>query len=384
MRKLLSAILFFTGLVTYGQEQDLAFLYSSKFYNDSIYHTSSKSLITSSYINNQFAGFNLATILRNRQPVKKVMGYTSRNNPVDMYYFPGTSSKKALVIGGVHGSELSAIEVAEELARQLSTDNKPYYSVIIIPALFPDNAALAKKADKDRIIKNIGRYTSEQNADPNRQMPPLGKAFVLDEQLDAHGRPIEKENALLLQLIQSFAPDRIVNIHAIKDKARAGIFADPRTDCEGRALGFTSDSTLAVLMAGYIEKRGGSSPGNNLKEGPTALYYLDPRNAAEGEFQPRNLLGSNHSSKAHGVSLGGWASTAVCSDEYSRPAMRILTMEFPGYQRSSEYAGVSERKWYHQQVNLYASAIYHYFLQAFCIEQETVVLDDDSLVKVNP
>ena len=64
--------------------------------------------------------------------------------------------------------------------------------------------------------------------------------------LDAHGRLIEKENALLLQLIQSFAPERIVNIHAIKDSTKAGIFADPRTDCDGRALGFASDSTLAV------------------------------------------------------------------------------------------------------------------------------------------
>ena len=372
MRKLLIAIVMSAGLSAVAQDQDLAFLYVSKFYNDSVYHPASNAVSApSAILKNDFAGFNLARLLDEKKAGKQILGYSKKNNAIEAYYFPGVSHRRALVIGGVHGSELSSVDVARRLVAQLTKGATPYYPVIIIPSLFPDNAATAEACKQDRIVQNAGRYTDAEAIDPNRQLPPLGKPFYLTEGKDAYNRTIEKENSLLLQLVQAYAPDRIVNLHAIKDYSKAGIYADPRTDCKGAALGYASDSSLAITMAKYIEAKGGNVAGNRLKSVPTALYYLDPKPAAVGDKQERNLIGTNLRGKINGVSLGGWASTAVCDEtnNYSRPAMRIVTIEFPGYKTFSEYKFADDRKWYNDLVTLYASSIQNYFLQAFFVEE---------------
>ena len=371
MKKLLTALTMLTSLIAFTQEHDWTFSPASKFYNDSIYHPAVKP-VSSSVINYEFAGFNLLDVISFGKPAKKILGYSEKGKPIDVFYFPGTSTKKALVIGGVHGSELSSLEVTKRLINKLTAGEKPYYSVIIIPVLFPDNVATAEKSRvKNRVINNTGRYTNGLAIDPNRQLPALGKPFLVDDGTDAYGRAVEKENALLLQLVQAFAPDRIVSVHAIKDQSKAGIYADPRTDCEGRAVGYSSDSTLAVLMAKYIDDNKGNAFGNNIKTIPTALYYLDPKPVAAGQRQPRNLKGVALKGKIDGVSLGGWASTAVCDEKnnYQRNAMRILTIEFPGYKRPVEYKVRDDKEWYEKQVELYSTAITSYFLQAYCVEE---------------
>jgi hypothetical protein len=245
---------------------------------------------------------------------------------------------------------------------------KPYYNVIIIPSLFPDNAALAAQY-KNEIgsLSNIGRYSDAFHADPNRQMPPFGKAFNEEEPVDFAGRGIEMENQLLLQVIQVFHPSRIANLHAIRDKSRAGIYADPRTDCNGIAQGFEKDSTLAVNIAQYIGSHKGYVPGNQLATAPTALYYCDPHIAPAGAKQPRNIHGSQLAgNRGYGVSLGGWASTAVCDDDtmLSRPAMILLTVEFPGNKRPEDYDAVNEKETCTQNVMQYAKALQQVFLTA--------------------
>jgi hypothetical protein len=380
MRKFLTAIGMFLLFTAAAQERDMAFLYTSRLYNDSNYHTTSTANTSTSLLKNDFADFNLVKLVAANKPAKKTLGYTRKKKPVEVYYFPGTSTKKAVVIGGVHGSELSAVEVARQLINQLAIGEKPYYSVMIIPTLFPDNAAKAEACKTDRVMKNEGRYTHEEAIDPNRQLPPLGAPFNWQNPVDAFGREMEIENQLLLQLIQAFGPNRIVNLHAIRDYGKAGIYADPRTDCEGRALGFATDSTLAVLMANYVHEKGGNVAGNKITSTPTALYYLDPKPAAAGEMQQRNLTGTNRKGKISGVSLGSWAATAVCDEanNYQRAAMRILTVEFPGYKKPSEYQFREDKKWYTDLVKVYASSIYHYFLQEFCVEQ--INAEEKSLV----
>lgn len=376
MRTYLIALFFLLTTAAVAQE-DFAFA-PNRFYSDAIVPVLSSA---ASFVRAEFAGFNLLSLIAEGKATKKLLGYSKKGKPIAVYYFPGISSRKALVIGGVHGSELSAVEVAKEVINNLSKGEKPYYSVMVIPMLFPDNATTAETCKGDRVNKNAGRYTTDYAIDPNRQMPSLGKPFSLSNPLDAYGREIEKENRLLLQLIQAFAPDRIINLHAIKDAQRAGVYADPRTDCEGRALGFSSDSSLALLMAAYIEENGGASPGNNVRTSPTALYYLDPKPTAAGQLQPRNLSGMNPQGKISGVSLGGWASTAVCDDatNYSRPAMRLFTMEFPGYKKPSEYCLQKDREWFSKEVELYAGSICKYFLQNYFTEEATS--DENSLAQ---
>lgn len=302
-----------------------------------------------------------------RTAFKSSLGISKKGFSIETFYFPGKNGKRALVIGGMHGSELSSIEIAKTLVKQLQQNNTSEYDVLIIPCLFPDNA-LAAMSDPQSIgsIHNIGRYTHNSGVDPNRQMPSLGKPFIAHQTKDHLEREIEYENQLLLDLISKFRPDRIVNIHAIRNLSNAGIYADPRTDSKGRALGFETDSLLAINMAKHIERNGGSTPGNRLDEIPTARYPKDPPIAAPYQVQPRSVCGSSlAANKGCGVSLGSWASTAV-EDELNpannRNAITIITMEFPGYRRSIDYITEKERKACRRQVVLFASAIQNIFL----------------------
>jgi hypothetical protein len=293
---------------------------------------------------------------------------------IEAWFFPGTSEKKALVIGGVHGTELSSSEVAKTLIQKLSQGSRNYYSVIVIPCLFPDNAATAKEnGDAIGSTANIGRYSFSSTADPNRQMPSPGKPFDEESGKDHMSREIEKENQLLLRLINLFKPDRIANIHAIRDLEHAGIYADPRTDSKSYALGFETDSSLAVEMAFMVDKSGGYTPGNQLDKRPTALYYKDPVPADKGSFQKRNFSGSSlANNRGSGISLGTWASTAISGAKdpiLNREAMRILTIEFPGYKRPGDYKNVNQRDYFNKQVEVYASAIEKIFLREYLVEE---------------
>jgi hypothetical protein len=258
----------------------------------------------------------------------------------------------------VHGSELSSIELAYELVKQ-SEQKTPAHNVIIIPSLFPDNA-FAANDDSTSIgsTKNTGRYTSDITADPNRQMPSLGKAFDIRQPLDSMERVIELENTLLLQLVQTFRPNLIISLHATRSSAYSGVFADPRADHNSIALGFEEDSTLATSLAALIERNGGIADGNHLFAKPTAVYVNDPPIAPKGFLQQRNFKGSVLNNKrGEGVSLGSWASTAVCDSIDNRDAITILTVEFPGSKRVKDAKTILEKKNISVQLAAYTKAI---------------------------
>jgi hypothetical protein len=317
----------------------------------------------------------LKKILEEGKTTRFLLGQSKQMRTIEAWFFPGTSEKNALVIGGVHGTELSSTEVAKTLIQKLLQGEEHYYNVIVIPCLFPDNAATAKEnGDAIGSTTNIGRYSFSNAADPNRQMPSPGKPFDEESGTDHMGREIEKENQFLLRLINLFKPERIANIHAIRDKEHAGIYADPRTDSKSYALGFETDSSLAVEMASVIDKNGGYIPGNQLHRKSTALYYKDPIPADKGSFQKRNFSGSSlANNRGSGISLGTWASTAVCDAKdpmLNREAMRILTIEFPGYKRPVDYGDEKQKKYFTKQVDLYALAIDKIFLGEYFVEQE--------------
>lgn len=319
--------------------------------------------------------FIIPEVLQKGKQAKGIIGYSKKGRPVEAWYFPGKSDRRALVIGGVHGSELSAIEVAKTLIAQLRNNPDNYYSVIIIPCLFPDNMQTAE-SNPSQIgsTGNIGRYSHDHAPDPNRQMPPLGNAFNDDNPFDHAGRKIEPENQLLLKVIQQFQPQRIANLHAIRALDRGGIYADPRTDSKGYALEYDSDSTLAISMAQFIEDNGGDAPGNSIDKKPTTLYSCDPPVAEPGQKQKRNLHGSRlPGNRGYGVSLGSWASTAVhdpVHHHFDRPAIRILTVEFPGCKRPEDYQDLSLRQQCRKQISVYAGAISAVFLADFETENE--------------
>jgi len=320
--------------------------------------------------------FNESVLLRaisEKKIARLLLGRSKQRRNVEAWFFPGSSDQKALVIGGVHGSELSSVEVAKALIQQLQQANNNYYNVIIIPALFPDNASEAiNNPEHIGSTANIGRYTQSNSVDPNRQMPSPGKAFDVTVGVDHLGRQIETENQLLLQLIQSFRPQRIINIHAIRNSSYGGVYADPRTDHTGIALGFSSDSSLAIQMAAYIDIQGGNVKGNKLDKKPTALYYKDPMPSPAGLFQKRNITGSVlQAHRGTGISLGTWASTAVVNDEdpsKNRDAIRMITMEYPGCKRPEDYKSISDQLFQLKQVELFATSVRVVFLGNYFTE----------------
>lgn len=300
-------------------------------------------------------------------PAQLQLGSTAKGRKIEAWYFPGTSDKRALIIGGVHGSELSAIEVARALVDSLLKAEQPYYSVIIIPALFPDNAAAAiDQPEQMGSVLNIGRYSAPNAVDPNRQMPSPGTAFNGTMPLDHVGRLIEKENQLLLQLIQYFRPSRIANLHAIRNTGYGGIYADPRTDENSLALGYDSDSSLAVEMARQVEARDGNVNGNRLSTRTNALYYKDPQPVKAGQWQKRNMTGSFVSAnRGSGVSMGTWGTTAIRTEVDSsrnRDAMRVLTLEFPGARRALDHKSMKLQQQTEIQVAAFVSSIQKVFL----------------------
>jgi len=326
---------------------------------DALPHLQETYAIDSSSVSSPSWYAKYQSLLRQGKKGKFILGYTKAGLPVEAWYFPGTTNKRALIIGGMHGSELSSVDVAQMVITQLDAADASQYHVIVIPKLFPDNISRATHAHS---TSNIGRYSSANHPDPNRQMPPLGKSFDPQFPFDALGRPIEKENCLLLDLIQHFRPERIANLHAIRDASRAGVYADPRTDCNGIALGFQQDSVVAVTMAKFIGENGGLVPGNQLQTLPTALYYKDPVAVREGNIQKRNLKGSVlPNNRGGGVSLGSWATTQVCEGANTRDAMMLITVEFPGY-HSYKQCRDKEKTTRFMNVYLYATAVTRIFL----------------------
>jgi Succinylglutamate desuccinylase / Aspartoacylase family len=257
------------------------------------------------------ADWGLGDVLVDFDPKREAvfaLGETKRGTSIVARYFPGASERRALVIAGVHGSELSGVEVAERLVRRLEAGTKPGFSVLVVPEVFPDNAKIARDATRAGKLRpgadsNLGRIT-KGFADPNRQFPLPGTDFVLDP-TDPKQKKIETENKILLQLIQEFKPERIASVHAkrMEGKARPGLFADPHSwpatallpDIVAAEQRTVQDATLALAMARHAAAQGARVPGNRLtltchkSECPTWHYALPPGKSATsfGEWGPR-------------------------------------------------------------------------------------------------
>jgi len=78
------------------------------------------------------------------------------------------------------------------------------------------------------------------------------------------------------------------------------------------------------------------------------------------------LLSGSLLSQARGsrISLGTWASTAIANESdatRNRDAMRIITLEYPGYKRPIDYGIKSEQLFQQKQVELFAAATRTFF-----------------------
>lgn len=205
------------------------------------------------------------------------------------YKFLGGSSEIALVIAGIHGSEISGVEVAHwlrvKLQKRIDKDKwKPNFTTIIVPEVFPKSVELTrscrnrkakptKKPDKRCVLSQngrevlwVGKNKKMYAIPPNRQCPPpgqplsyllKGKEYNLQTasqqgptdpggnhiredasrppQIMKENVPLLPETVEILKLIELTKPKRIASIHAhsVIDRPdygcdAPGIFVDPR------------------------------------------------------------------------------------------------------------------------------------------------------------
>jgi hypothetical protein len=168
---------------------------------------------------------------------------------LNSYIFGGLRDDIALVISGVHGSELSGIEVANWMrAKMQRSQVPPTFTTIIIPEVFPEQARIGREfrlskklADEFDDTNNShvnGRYVKlgKEFIELNRQFPRPGEPLSSLTDRSAGGQPLLSETRELLRLIEVTKPVRIASIHSHsvprgqlrKGTDGPGIFVDPR------------------------------------------------------------------------------------------------------------------------------------------------------------
>lgn len=266
-------------------------------------------------------------------PIVATLTTSGGGRPIEAELFLGSGGARLMILGGVHGSEASGIEVVQILRGSLRQD-PPQDTVLLLPVLFPDQA-------EERIREDPGRPT-------NRNFPAPGRGA--GSGLDAQARPILRENRALIERIARFQPERIASVHATWRREAAGVFSDPHTTGAGATDAATAqaqarsdaDEALALAMAEAIAAGGHHSAvlGNALEHDPHAGWS----GTVEG-----------------GVSLGRWAPRAVHTDGIERPAVGVITVEVAGYHRSDDPEAGPDRR---AELEAYADAIEAVFLGA--------------------
>lgn len=234
------------------------------------------------------------------------LGHSAADAPVRLFRFPGMGEEAALVLGGVHGSERSGVEVAWRTITRLAAGPAPRWTVYAVPCLFPDNLAAGLR---------------EGAVPTNRNFPAPGESLSSAAKrgggvpLDSLNVPILPENRMLIDLVGRIKPQRVVSLHATMFPERAGIFADPhggpaQSHAPDAAIRTRADANLAMAMARHARARGAGVAGNRLEYDPTALW---------GGETPV------------GTSLGGWAPAPITEGgAEDRPSITLITVEVDG------------------------------------------------------
>jgi hypothetical protein len=187
--------------------------------------------------------------------------------PVRAYFFPGREAgRRALVIGGVHGTEPEGAWTVERLRQKLSTDARrgrlPLFSTILIPVLIEYTHRTGVPPTRSRRYDTGLRYLPG-DVEPNRTFPLPGTSYhaarargrvglpeLIARPFDPAGRTIPRseprkpkgrgsttkipaETRVLLELLERFRPERIASVHShqlrrIRPGDGPGVFVDPR------------------------------------------------------------------------------------------------------------------------------------------------------------
>jgi len=326
------------------------------------------------------------------------------------YLFNGVTPEVALVIAGIHGSELSGIEVANWIRiKLLKSKTLPRFITIIVPEIYPDQARIARMyRSKNKFTKedNIaGRYVQlgKDQIEPSRQFPKPGTpANSYGNKTDYHGTvpniltpggfPVLPETLDLLWLIETWKPVRIASIHALrkpstvkKTKDAPGVFVDPRYEYDvacakyfpypaGKILKgkidkynlndckFIIDKDPAFpIKQGVIKVMNSARNQDGQKDDLLAFNIAKAIASKKKELVPGNHLQDppevvHYSASTPptfaGYSLGDWGPVKVDKkgDSGDRAGCPIITVEV--YQQYESWAFVNSEQFYDEDGNL--------------------------------
>jgi hypothetical protein len=237
-----------------------------------------------------------------------------RSNPVatspDTYFYPGstrnTSNRRAMVVAGIHGTEVSARQLGTEINSQLSRGSHTDFHAIVIPRANPTRSRGAGS-------RRAGTYVSD-----------------LNREFGAGYRSSNPYAQRIASIVREFDPERILSVHAISSTPLAGIFLDPihtgaypRVGTEtGRRRAFIGDPDnleamrLTEAMICQVGTGGRYTRGNvPRRQFPRSEYPTPP-----GGRSAYSLIYPQQSQVSR--SLGTWASSL---------GKTVITIEIPGY-----------------------------------------------------
>jgi hypothetical protein len=275
--------------------------------------------------------------------------------PIQVYFFPGRSGRRAMVVGGVHGTEHQGVEVVERLRAQLEADsragNPPFFSTVLVPTLIQRSDTAGRRnvcgpnssgvPDTTPDVAGQPCADGSRAVEPNRTFPGIanpggweGQSYQ-DARRDGllhQARPEEEpkvpparrmiaETRALIALIEHFQPERLASIHAHSVPGGRGdgpgIFVDPRggvtnprdpTHSEAATPEGREDDRLAQEMLTRAESdvAGAARP-----DGSTNPFAAGPlRGVAPLRGNQAGRGGDTvHYEASHprGTSLGDWA-----------------------------------------------------------------------------
>ena len=133
-----------------------------------------------------------------------IFGATASGLPIPAYTF-GSSGKKVLIIGGVHGDEVEGVVAAHGLLGRFANSFSYKLQVVLVPAL-----------NLDGFIAN--QRQNSNGIDLNRNLPTndWSEEFETDRYNPGPEANSEPENQALVKFIDDNRPEFILSLHSWK------------------------------------------------------------------------------------------------------------------------------------------------------------------------
>jgi uncharacterized protein DUF4157 len=315
----------------------------------------------------------------------------------EVHFIAGRTSRRALVLGGVHGSEPEGEVVVRQLIEALKkATTKPFFTVILVPRLIgktrEDPAPKSHNAPfrevDDKTAKGAAGASSKGTGsegnievEPNRNFPLPGTSYdsykkaghlefwdasakkvraprdvvKIDGKKENRAKAVASEkmlpeNRLLVHLIERFQPERLVSVHQHSVPGGRGdgpgVFVDPRRPATKLSAddGFDPTTDQALTPEGQQDDKLGAAMRDAIQTDAEAAGLrkqgLDP---LAGNAVPLPGTKSKKPPTVHyktgahaeGNSLGDYAPVAVKEGGTGdRPAIGTITIEIPQYDKS--------------------------------------------------